>query len=273
MSANNTGIRAAVALFFLPMLVLITYYGKIPFLLLGLIIGLVSFYEFNFLAHNKKSYPNLILGLLSVLAIILNAYFNFVGFFHLFIIISLLLSIVEMFRNKESAILNIGSTFLGIFYIGLMAASIVSLREFYSGSVMMYSQGANILLSVLASIWICDSAAFFFGISFGKHKIFPRVSPNKSWEGSIAGFIFAIITMVAAKYIWLDFLSMTDVIVIGILIGTLGQAGDFVESLIKRDAGVKDSSSLLPGHGGMFDRFDSLLMTAPVVYLYLLFFT
>ncbi|MFC2140081.1 phosphatidate cytidylyltransferase [Bacteroidota bacterium] len=273
MSGHNTGIRAAVAIFFLPMLILITYYGKVPFLILGLIIGLVSFYEFNFLAHNKKSYPNLILGLLSVFTIILNAYFKFIGYFHLFIIISIVLSLVEMFRNRESAILNLGSTFLGICYIGLMSASIVSLREFYSGSELMYSQGANIILSVLASIWICDTAAFFFGIAFGKHKIFPRVSPKKSWEGSIAGFVFAVITMVAAKYIWLDFFSMEDVIIIGILIGTLGQAGDFVESLIKRDAGVKDSSSLLPGHGGMFDRFDSLLMTAPVVYLYLLFFT
>lgn len=272
MSGNKTGTRAAIAVFFLPLLVLITYYGKIPFLLLGLIIGLVSFYEFNILAQNKKSYPNLILGLLSVLAVILNAYFRFIGFFHLFIMIVIVISMVEMFRNYHSAILNIGSTFLGIFYIGLMSASIVSLREFYSGSELMYSQGANIILSVLASIWICDTAAFFIGIAFGKHKIFPRVSPKKSWEGSIAGFVFAIITMVAAKYIWLDFFTMKDSIILGVLIGIFGQAGDFVESLIKRDAGVKDSSSLLPGHGGMFDRFDSLLITAPVVYLYLLFF-
>jgi len=272
MSGNNTGIRATVALFFLPLLVLITYYGKIPFLILGLIIGLVSFYEFNFLAHNKKSYPNLPLGLAAIAALILNAYFHFIGYFHLIIIISVVLLLFELFRNYNSAINNLGATYLGIFYIGLMSASIVSLREFYAGTAQMYTQGANVILSVLASIWICDSAAFFIGVAFGKHKIFPRVSPKKSWEGSIAGFVFAVITMVAAKYIWLDFFSMNDAVIMGVLIGIFGQAGDFVESLIKRDAGVKDSSNLIPGHGGMFDRFDSLLFTAPVVYLYLLFF-
>ena len=106
----------------------------------------------------------------------------------------------------------------------------------------------------------------------GKHKLFKRVSPNKSWEGAIFGFIFAITTMILAKIIILNFLSWNTVIALGFIVGIFGQVGDLIESLIKRDAGVKDSSAIIPGHGGIFDRFDSLLYTAPLIFLYLSFF-
>ena len=134
-------------------------------------------------------------------------------------------------------------------------------------------RGGFLVISILATIWICDSAAYFAGISFGKHKLFPRVSPKKSWEGAIFGFIFAILTMILAHFLVLDFLSFNEAIILGIIIGIVGQIGDLIESLIKRDAQVKDSSSLIPGHGGVLDRFDSLLYSAPVILLYLRFFT
>jgi phosphatidate cytidylyltransferase len=118
-------------------------------------------------------------------------------------------------------------------------------------------------------IWVCDSAAYYIGSAFGKHKLFPRVSPNKSWEGAIAGFIFAVVTAVAAKYLLLDYLRTDQAVILGIIVGIFGQLGDLFESLLKRDAGVKDSSNLIPGHGGVLDRFDSLLVVSPLVYLYL----
>jgi phosphatidate cytidylyltransferase len=126
-----------------------------------------------------------------------------------------------------------------------------------------------LIVSIFASIWICDSAAFFGGTALGKHKLFPRVSPNKSWEGAVFGLLFAVIAMVISKVIILGFLSWFDVITIGLIVGIIGQIGDLIESLFKRDAGVKDSSTLIPGHGGIFDRFDSLLYTAPAVLLYI----
>jgi phosphatidate cytidylyltransferase len=125
------------------------------------------------------------------------------------------------------------------------------------------------MMSVFAIIWICDSAAFHVGSALGKHKLFPRVSPQKSWEGAGAGLIFAILSALAAKYLVLPFLPVAGAIVIGTIVGTIGQLGDLTESLMKRDAGVKDSSTLIPGHGGAFDRFDSVLLVAPCVYLYL----
>jgi phosphatidate cytidylyltransferase len=182
------------------------------------------------------------------------------------------LLLLELFRNKESAVSNLGSTLLGIFYIGFFSAALVDIREFYNDSIFTYNQGGYLIIAILVSIWVCDSAAYFLGTALGKHKLMPRISPNKSWEGAIAGFIFSVLTMIAAKALFLEFLEWRDTIVIGIIVGILGQCGDLIESMIKRDSRVKDSSNIIPGHGGILDRFDSLLFTAPAVYLYLKLF-
>ncbi len=127
---------------------------------------------------------------------------------------------------------------------------------------------------MLASIWICDSAAYFIGRAFGKHKIAKLISPNKSWEGGIAGLIAAIAAwLIARSYIGgFEQVSLSTAIAMGIIAGAFGQIGDFAESMLKRDAGVKDSSTLIPGHGGVLDRIDSILFVAPLVYLYLQIF-
>jgi phosphatidate cytidylyltransferase len=138
-----------------------------------------------------------------------------------------------------------------------------------SGTI--YQAGGYTVISVFAIIWICDSAAYHFGSAFGRHKLFPRVSPNKSWEGAVMGFVFAVGSAIIARQLVLPYLSMADAVVIGLIVGVAGQLGDLAESLLKRDAGVKDSSNLIPGHGGVFDRFDSLLFVSPLVYLYLEF--
>jgi phosphatidate cytidylyltransferase len=182
----------------------------------------------------------------------------------------LILTIVELFRNKGSAIVNLGTTLIGILYIGLFASALVSIREYYPAE---YTRGGAFILSILFSIWICDSAAFFGGTALGKHKMFPRVSPKKSWEGAVFGLLFAVAAMISSKAVFLDFISWKDAVLIGLIIGIVGQLGDLVESLFKRDAGVKDSSDFIPGHGGVFDRFDSLLYVAPVVFLYIKYFS
>jgi len=95
------------------------------------------------------------------------------------------------------------------------------------------------------------------------------VSPGKSWEGGVAGFLGAVAVLLVAKTFFLGYLSTTHAVVIGCFVGAFGQLGDFIESRFKRDAGVKDSSSIIPGHGGVYDRFDSLVFIAPIVYLYI----
>lgn len=269
MAFSNHAIRIFVAIITIPIIIGASYLGGWYFFFFALIISLTSFYEFGIMSRSKGANPNLFFGALGVVIILLNQYRTYFSTLNFVILYVVLILLIELFRNKGSAILNLGITLLGVFYLGLFGSTIIGIREFYPNLPGLYNRGGFIIISMFASIWICDSAAFWSGSSFGKHKLFPRVSPNKSWEGAIFGFVFAILTMVAAKYILLDFLALKDAIFIGIIIGLLGQIGDLVESLIKRDAGVKDSSTLIPGHGGMFDRFDSLLFSAPVIYLYL----
>jgi phosphatidate cytidylyltransferase len=272
MALNNTATRIIVSIVAIPAIVAVTYFGKIPFLIFVLAISLMAFYEFHLMLKNKNSNVNLLLGFIAVAFLIVNQYYLIINSYDFLIIWFALLLLIELFRNKNSALSNLGGTALSVLFLGLFGSSLIGIREFYSIDSEFYINGGYLIISIMATIWICDSAAFFGGTALGKHKLFPRVSPNKSWEGAIFGFIFAIITMAAAKFIVLDFLEWKDVIAIGLIVGIIGQIGDLVESLIKRDAGVKDSSALIPGHGGIFDRFDSLLFSSPVIYFYLTYF-
>lgn len=272
MPAGNVAKRVLISVIGIPIILAASYLGSPYFFTFVLVVALISFYEYAMLVKTKGAHINTWLGFLSIIFLLINQMSN-VFDSHIFLIILLvLLTSVELFRNKGSVIFNIGSTLLGIFYIGLFAGSLLGIREFYPQIGDLYTRGGYVIISLFVGIWICDSAAFFAGTALGRHKLFPRVSPNKSWEGAIFGFLFAVISLLLLKPVMLDFLSWTNCLVIGMIIGTIGQIGDLIESLIKRDAGVKDSSNLLPGHGGIFDRFDSLLFTAPVVFLYMKYF-
>jgi phosphatidate cytidylyltransferase len=269
---SNNVTRIIVAVFAIPVILASAYFGGIYFITFILVISLAAYHEFALLAKGKGANANLWLGLFGIAIFIINQYKFFIDFNSIILLLIFLLALVELFRNKGSAIINLGVTLLGIFYIGLFSMSLLAIREFYPNIGNIYSRGGFLIISILATIWICDSAAYYGGTALGKHKLFPRVSPNKSWEGAVFGFIFSIVAMILAKIIILNFLSWNSIIVLGIIIGIFGQIGDLIESLFKRDAGVKDSSALIPGHGGIFDRFDSLLYTAPVILLYLKYF-
>lgn len=266
---SNSILRVLVAAAAIPVILAAAYFGGYYFLFFVLGIALISYYEFSQMVKSKEIFTNITFGIISVASLIFNTYFNVYNNFAILLLIVIMLSLIELFRNKNSAILNLGVTLLGILYIGLFSSTIISLREYYVIPAENYSQGGYLIISILASIWICDSAAYYVGSAFGKHKLFLRVSPHKSWEGAIAGFVFAVFTLIAAKIMILNFLSWNSAIGIGMIIGILGQIGDLIESLFKRDAGVKDSSAFVPGHGGVFDRFDSLIFSSPVILLLL----
>ena len=196
---------------------------------------------------------------------------------------------VELFRNRGSALFNVATTLLGIGYVSLFFGSLVGLRELFvpadfpvylhfqvpgpsvpeEVTATIYRWGGLTVISIFASIWCCDSAAYFAGRALGRHKLFPRVSPHKTWEGAIAGVVFAVAAFLAARALVLPYLSAGSAAVCGLIVGIFGQIGDLAESLMKRDAGVKDSSSIIPGHGGVLDRFDSLMFVSPLIYFYL----
>ncbi len=266
---SNLTSRVIVSLIGIPLLVALCLIGKIPFFIFVVFIGAVSFYEFSGMLKNKNAFLNKLVGYPAIILIIINEYKHIFDYQTFFVLVTLALLGIELFRDRSSAISNIGSTLLGIMYIGFFSASILDVREFYSDSAFTYFQGGYLILAIFVSIWLCDSGAYFIGSAYGLHKLMTRVSPKKSWEGAVAGFVFAVAGMIAFKSFAMDFLSMQNAVALGIIVGIFGQIGDLVESLIKRDANVKDSSALIPGHGGIFDRFDSLLFTAPIVYLYL----
>jgi phosphatidate cytidylyltransferase len=196
---------------------------------------------------------------------------------------------VELFRNKPGALANAAATLLGVFYVTFSLGSFVGIRELFVPADFpvyahfpvtgpgipegitdqVYRWGGFTVLSILGAIWVCDSSAYFAGRAFGRHKLFPRVSPNKTWEGAIAGFAGAVLTFVLFRQFSLPYLTLWQATVCGAIVGVFGQLGDLAESLLKRDAGVKDSSTLIPGHGGVLDRFDSLLFAAPLLFFYL----
>jgi phosphatidate cytidylyltransferase len=269
MKLKENSKRVIVSVFTIPIILAASYVGGYFFFVFVAIISLLSFYEFCLLAKNKNANANLFIGGLVILILLINQYKHFIDISVIIILSSLLFLIIELFRDKGSAVLNLGVTFLGIFYIGIFSATFIALREFYPPINGLYNRGGFLIISILASIWIGDSAAYYGGTALGKHKLFPRVSPKKSWEGAIFGFVLSVTTLILAKIIVLDFLNWKDVVVIGIIIGIIGQVGDLVESLFKRDSAVKDSSGLIPGHGGFLDRFDSLLFSSPVIWLYL----
>ncbi len=269
MAIGNTTQRVLVSIVAIPVILAACYFGNIYFFLFASIIAVVSYYEFSRFVKNKEIYTNFWIGIIFILILLINEFFHYLDIYYLLLLLIVVLTLIELFRNLGSPIINIGTTFLGILYIGFFANALIGIRELYPRIDYLYERGGLLIISILATIWICDSAAFFGGRSLGKHKLFPRVSPKKSWEGAIFGFVFAIITMLLAKVIILDFLSWLSVIILGIIVGIFVQIGDLIESLFKRDAGVKDSSALIPGHGGIFDRFDSLLYTAPIILLYL----
>jgi phosphatidate cytidylyltransferase len=181
--------------------------------------------------------------------------------------ITLTAMIIEVFRRQKKPLFNISILVFSFVWLGLMLGSLSNLRN-------LPEIGFKVTFALFLSVWICDTSAFFFGKKFGKRKILPSVSPNKTWAGTIAGFMSSIIFMfILYRYDFFSgMVSTTDVIAIGIIAGGFGQLGDWAESLLKREAGLKDTSNYLRGHGGILDRFDSLTFAAPLTLIYCNYF-
>ncbi|MCF6514944.1 phosphatidate cytidylyltransferase [Lactobacillus sp. S2-2] len=178
--------------------------------------------------------------------------------FTLYLIVILLL-LRSVFSKNHVSFDDIGTMVLGIMYVGYGFHYFISAR----------TVGLDILFYALLIVWITDSGAYFFGRQFGKHKLAPSISPNKTWEGSIGGSLFAtIICVIYISFFPIPGYSLVTMIIITLILSIFGQIGDLVESSIKRFYGVKDSGKILPGHGGILDRFDSLLFVLPLLHLF-----
>jgi phosphatidate cytidylyltransferase len=147
---------------------------------------------------------------------------------------------------------------LGLLYLPLLLGHLVLLR--------MLPDGKEWVFLTLLAVMSCDTFAYFVGVRFGRRKLYPAVSPNKSREGGIGGLLGAVAAVLLAKLTFLGQIGYPEGILLGLLLGCAGQTGDLFESLLKRACGVKDSGNIIPGHGGLLDRLDSLLFAFPVTY-------
>jgi phosphatidate cytidylyltransferase len=248
------------------------FLGKTSFAILGLIFTSIGLYEFFTIQKNRGLHPLKKSGIASGIALFLAVFFfaNKIldpEFFLLTIILFFSFLVIEMYRNKTDPFGNIAVTLLGLVYIAV-PISFLNLIVI-PGLDGVYNP--YVLIMIFGLIWAFDTGAYLAGIAFGKHKLFPRLSPKKSWEGIIGGVLLTVLVALAISYYFhpVDTLGM----VIAALLTAIGATfGDLAESMLKRSADVKDSGKLLPGHGGLLDRIDSLLFVGPIIYVFMSFY-
>lgn len=253
-------ITAVVALiFFIPFVV----YGGIPFELLSILLATIALYEVLVMTKQRIFSMNGIITLLLMwLVVVPDRYLDFLDTLHItemeviFILMALLLANTVFSRNKFHFD-QVGICMVAAFYTGFGFHYLALTRE----AGLMY------VLFALFIVWTTDTGAYFIGKAIGKHKLAPNVSPNKTVEGFIGGIVCALV--IAGGFYYFAELPGNIALVLALLVflSIFGQLGDLVESALKRFYGVKDSGKILPGHGGILDRFDSLLFVLPLLHI------
>ncbi|MBI1796873.1 MAG: phosphatidate cytidylyltransferase [Candidatus Eisenbacteria bacterium] len=270
-SAWALRLRVASAVLFLPVLVLLARAGGFAFwafVAVQVTLGLIEFYR---MMRGIGLRPSRRLGIVAALGLLWvcwrpdTPHVGFLATFALLLVLALELRRPEAHRRVE----DIAVTSFGVLYVGWLSAHLVLLRELPWRAGTAYAQGAAFVLLAFFLAWSCDSAAYLVGRLIGRTRPWARISPGKSLEGNVAGLAAAVAAAFIARRWFAPFLGVADAAALGVLVGLFAQVGDLVESLLKRDTAHGVSSDLIPGHGGVLDRFDSLYFAAPVVYYYL----
>ena len=264
MKLPNLAQRVACAAVGIPLVYLCLRQGGVVLLIAVDIILLFCLFEFTTLARAKELRPNRLVSLLGGLAISWDAYlYNGTHVIFLLFVALVCALMAGLVRDRRTFLHDASLTLFGLLLIGFGISSLLLIRRLPAGF--------EFAILVFLLIWVCDTAAYFIGISLGRHPLWPQVSPKKTIEGALAGLLGAWAAVLAAKFTFIPEISLLHGLALGTMAGLLGQAGDLVESAFKRFVEVKDSSRLLPGHGGFLDRFDSFFLTVPSVYYYIRF--
>ena len=270
---NNLIQRTLTGIIFVAVLMGSIISGSAPFAGVFSLIVIFTTREFYLLMKQKDYEPQVLGGVVASVVLFLSTYQVLSGHSHKVLLSVNILSIFsififELFRNKKQPLKNILVTIGGVIYVGLPFA-LLNLIAFLPIDSVIGNYNKYILLGFFIILWANDTGAYVVGSLIGKNRLFERISPKKSWEGSIGGAFFAVGFAILLYY----FTGLETVIfwvIFALSIVVFGTLGDLVESLLKRDLGVKDSGSILPGHGGFLDRFDAVLMAAPFASLSLI---
>jgi phosphatidate cytidylyltransferase len=277
--ATSLPLRIATSVVAVPLLLLLAWIGGVAYLAFTLVLLALALREFNLLLESKGLLPHWKAGMAAVLLAPVATFQRLrtgrIQEWHLGALLTILVIgvlLAELRRGAgRHAIANSAATLLGVFYVGWLGTHIVALRELPWALGEPYARGAAYAILPLVLVWTCDTAAYSFGRLFGRSRLMPDVSPKKTTEGAWAGLAAAVGAAFLSRATFAPFLTLWDAAILGFLVGVFGQLGDLVESLLKRDSDAKDTSQLIPGHGGVLDRFDSLFFAAPITYYYLIY--
>lgn len=268
--------RGLTAVVFVAVMLAGLYINKTSFLALFGLITILSLWEFFTIILKNERHDSMrkIMGsAIGVTPFLMAGYHHFYQLENsteflktcilFFLPIIFLLFIVELFTKSEKPFENLGYLFLGLFYIGIP----FTLAQFIAIEGGYYYP--NIILGLLLLTWANDTGAYVIGSQIGRTKLFPRISPNKTWEGSLGGVVVTfLIAWLLSLYV--IELSLTNWLVLATLVSIFASLGDLIESMLKRSLGVKDSGTIMPGHGGFLDRFDAFIFLLPFAASYLL---
>jgi phosphatidate cytidylyltransferase len=255
-----------------PLLLLLAGAGGVAFLtfvMLQVLFGLLEFYR---MMRAKGLIPQRTAGIATSLLLLASTYRpdrfppQLIVTGGVLVVLGLALS-----RPHQRSAENLAVTALGVVWIGWLSAHLVLLRELPWRVGTEYALGASYVLLAFFLTWSCDTGAYVVGRRFGRRPLWREISPRKTVEGAIGGFASAVLAAFIARVWFAHYLRWWDALALGVLVGVFAQVGDLVESLLKRDARHDDSSDLIPGHGGILDRFDSLYFGAPIVFYYLVY--
>jgi phosphatidate cytidylyltransferase len=265
--------RVLASVVFIPCFIVITRRGGYHFLALIDIVIFIGLWEFYAMMEAKRIRPYKGIGILCGLALSWYVFFQAGIYANMFLTLALMaiMGLELTRRDNTEAVYHVATTILGVIYVGFLSSHIVLLRELPHQIDVPYAMGSAFVFLAFVITWASDTGAYLVGVSIGRRALIPRISENKTWEGAFGGLIFAVAGALVAKYTFATFISLWQAVLLGLLGSTVGMAGDLVESMLKRDVDIKDASGTIPGHGGVLDRFDSLLFTAPLIYYILKF--